>query len=646
MRLFHFVCFLSAVAAHSQLFMEGSFKRDGRTMAWALANPDDLDLSKPQAAYIFVHGNNRGTQQEILDMFLMSALAQASRLKALGLVVASPDTCTEDRMRCWNLTSDPKLLLAALRSGFDQTIRIDTTRVYLNGASQGGCFLDALLQSEPFRFGGGVYHECGCHTPDYSRYQNPDWTRSFKVFVSSTQEDYLYPYGVNAADFHRWWEGYDVRSSFARTGGHCQTHAETRDSALDWISGRIQIPSPPFAAHWERLLPLPGVKSLAALASGDLVMGTMGQDTSRVWQSTNSGRDWKQIWSMPDDKQTMTGSDGKEQVTWTGLVTLASVEDVVVVSRSNRLIWIHPNGSVRETASPLTNAQLRGDRMGGLWACVVNQVCHRSLDSGKTWKAISPHWFMAPEKDKTALENKAWEPFFHCYNGTSSKVYFPGPDFAPAESLAVPGELMTAVRHGSEIFAATWDGSRKNLYRWTQAQGWILQPWPADGKAMARSDRWPIELEMSSDGRLLVFGNPSLRQRDDGSWERMPGGAFFYGDEPGLILPDGRMISAMVAGDGLMIWVPRADLSMWSSVRRPASQSRSALQTRVEGRFLILPPGGTWAIRWFDASGRTLSRQTATGGTRLNLHPFATIPHRVWVEVASPGVRETLQIFH
>lgn len=645
MPLILLICLLAAVAAHSQLFLEGSFQRDGRSMAWVLANPKALDLTKPQAVYVHVHGNSKGTQQQILAGSQLTALAQASRLNALGLAVASPDTCTADLVRCWNFKSDPQLLLEAIRTGLDKTISVDTMRVYLNGVSQGGCFLDAVLQTETFQFGGGVYHECGCHNPDYTRSQNPAWTRSFKVFVSSTQDDYLLPYGVGAADFHRWWEGYDVRSSFGRPGGHCATHAETRDSALDWISGRIPISSPAFVPHWERLLPVKGVKGLAAMASGDLAMGTMGQDSSRVWRSSNGGRDWKQVWVMPDEKHSTTGSDGKEQVVWTGLASLATVGNVIVVSRSDRLHFILPDGTARETNSPVANAQLRGDRKGGLWACVVNQVCQRSLDSGRTWKAISPHWFMAPEKDKTALGTETWEPFFHCFNGTSSAIYFPGPDFAPAESISVPGELMTAVRRGSEVFATVWDGTRQNLHRWTQAQGWTLQAWPADGKAAPKRDRFPNEMEVAPDGRLLVLGNPSLRQRDDGTWERMPGGAFSSWDEPGLMLPDGRMISAMSQGDGLMTWVPRAELSIWSPVRHTSPKTRTNLRSRVEGRFLVLPAGGKWTLRWLDANGRTLRRESAPGGEPLEMRPDGLVHPMLWIEVTGTGVREILRLF-
>ena len=628
--------------AWSQSTRDGAFVRDGRSLAWRLVVPAGLDTTKPNPIYLNLHGNNTGTQLDMLTMFQYTVRQHVNHRGGIGVVLASPDVCSEgSSTRCWFSEEDGPLLLAALRTGFDGAFRIDTTKVTLHGGSQGSCFLDNVLQNETFGMTGGAFLECGCHSTYFDKTPDTAWARNFRVFVSSTTGDFLHEDGVAASDHFRWWSRLPTRSSLMNAGGHCQTPAAVEDSALDWLVGRIEIPESPFEPHWERIAPFPNVAGVVVTKQGVIWVSNTSGDTSNVWSSRDGGMNWSHVWSRPDSSYTWK-YDTSTYTSTVGLGGLAVQGEGVVVSHLRILHHLRPDGSRREFPSPGVMVGLASDATGRLWANWSTWTWSR--DTGATWNALPSGWQASPSMDRSALGGVALPFPLVRYGQGRYQFLTPTDDFTRAESTLIPDTMFTATRFESTLWALSWDGKRQNLHRRIGTGTWEKRPWPSAEGLVADTNRWRSALEAMPDGRLMVLGTPSFLEQPDGSWKRMPGGWFDFADDPGAFAPDGRILR--VAGmHGIMAWVPRPDLSVWSPTSvGPRPSSRSGLRTRREGVFLVLPAEGNWNVRWLDARGRTLRSTSLPGASRLEARPVGTVLGPQWIEVSGPGIRELFPV--
>lgn len=642
MRTFPAFVLALAVCAWSQTTRDGAFVRNGRSLAWRLVVPTGLDTTKPNPVYLHLHGNNTGTSQEMLEMFWYTVRAHVLKRGGIGVVLGSPDVCNEGSMvRCWSGEKDGPMLLEALRTGFDGAFRIDTTKVTLHGGSQGSCFLDNVLQTQTFGMTGGVFLDCGCHSAWYDKVPDTSWARKFRVFVSSTTEDFLHEDGFAAADHFRWWSRIPTRASLLNEGGHCSTPTRVSDSALDWLTGRIEIPETPFEPHWERVAPLKGIKGLVVTPRGVVYLAQSVRDTSRVWKSLDGGMSWASVWALPDSSYTWK-YDTSTYTSKVGLAGLAVQGEGVVVSHLQVFHHLRPDGSVRRIVSPGVEASLRSDGSGRLWTSWNSLQWSR--DTGATWSALPVGWQASYALDRSALGGMGLPFPIVRYRGETYQFLTPSDDFTHADSVTIPDEMFSVARQGSTLWAASWDGNRQNLHRRVGSGAWEKRPWPSADGLVADTIQWPSALEVGPDGRLLVLGTPSFQEQADGSWKRMPGGWFDFSSDPGAFVPDGRILR--VAGlDGLMAWVPRSDLSIWNPVSvSPRPSSRSGLRTRREGVFLVLPAEGAWNVRWLDARGRTLRSSTMPGGSRLEARPVGTVLGPQWIEVSGPSLRELFPV--
>ena len=629
--------------AWSQTTRDGSFVRDGRSLAWRLVVPAGLDTTKPSPVYLNLHGNNTGTQQDMLTMFQSTARQHVAERGGIGVVLASPEVCSEgSTTRCWDYENDGPLLIEALRTGFDGAFRIDTTKVTLHGGSQGACFLDDLLQTQKFGMSGGAFLECGCHSTYFDRAPDASWAKKFRVFVSSTTEDFLHEDGVATSDHFRWWSRMPTRSSLVNPGAHCETPAQASDSALDWLVGRIEIPEPTFEPHWEQLAPFSEVRGLVVTRGGVVWMSNTTGDTSHVWNSHDGGKTWSQVWSQADSVYTWK-YDTSTYVSKVGLGGLAVQGEGVVFSHLRVLHHLRPDGSRRVISSPGVAVGLASDATGRLWSSWSTWAW--SMDTGATWNAIPAGWQSSPSMDRTAL-GVAGLPFpILRYDGQGRYQFLtPSEDFTRADSTLVPDTMFTVTRFGSTLWAFSWDGRRQNLHRRIGAGAWEKRPWPSAEGLVADTIRWRSALDATPDGRLMVLGTPSFLEQPDGSWKRMPGGWFDFADDPGAFAPDGRILR--VAGThGIMAWVPRSDLSTWDPLSvQPRNSSRGTLRTRRQGVFLVLPSEGSWNVRWLDARGRTLKSANLPGASRLEARPVGTAIGHQWIEISGPSTRELFPV--
>lgn len=642
MRTLPALVLLLALGALAQTTRDGAFVRNGRSLAWRLVVPAGLDTTKPNPVYLHLHGNNTGTSQEMLEMFWYTARAHVLKRGGIGVALGSPDVCNEgSKVRCWFSEKDGPMLLEALRTGFDGAFRIDTTKVTLHGGSQGSCFLDNILQNQKLGMSGGAFLDCGCHSAYFDKVPDTSWARKFKIFVSSTTGDFLHEDGWAAAEHFRWWSRMPTRASLLNSGDHCSTPTRVSDSALDWLTGRIEIPEAPFEPHWERIAPFQGIKGLVVTPRGLIYMAQSLGDTSRVWKSQDGGMTWSGIWSMPDSSY-IWKVDTNSYTSSVGLGGIAVQGEGVVVSHLRVFHHLRPDGTRRQIPSPGVQTPLRSDGSGRLWTSWNSMMWSR--DTGANWMALPIGWQSSYALDRSAFGGTELPFPILRYRPGGYQVLTPSADFSSAESTLIPDTMYSVGRRGNTIWAMSWAGKRQNLHRKIGSGPWEKRPWPTADGLFPDTTQWPSALEIGLDGRLMVLGTPSFLEQADGSWKRMPGGWFDFYQDPGAFVPDGRILR--VAGlDGLMAWVPRPDLSIWSPTGvEPRSSSRSGLRTRREGAFLVLPSEGTWNVRWLDARGRTLRSTTLPGSSRLEARPSGSAQGPQWIEVTGPNTRELFSV--
>lgn len=633
-----------AVACLAQTSRDGAFVRDGRSLVWRMVFAPGTDTSKTLPAYFHLHGNNSGTQRQMLDYFEYNALRHTNKRGGIGIVLASPEYCTgSTTTRCWYAEKDGPLLTEAIRTGFDGALRIDTNHVTLHGGSQGTCFLDDFLQNQRVGWGGGAYLECGCHSSSYDKVPDDAWRGKFRVFVSSTTGDFLHEDGVQMADHFQYWSGLPMRASLMGTGGHCETPQPTVDSALDWLTARLEIPAPSFVPHWERLAPFTGIRGVAVSPSGTQWVATSNDTTSRIWESRDGGRSWSEALALRDSFTTYRW-DTTTYVFPQGLGGIAAVGDVLAVTHRDSLYVLGASGVVRRSRAPSTSMPLQSDGAGRLWG--NSYPWHWSRDTGATWTSAPSDWQVSHTMARAAFANASpIPPLFVRYGQGRYSILLPSADLAEADSSLVPDTLFSATRTGDSLWALSWDGIRQNLWRRLGSSSWTKLPWPAADGLVADSARWPSELAVGVDGRLMVLGTPSFRQTTQGGWERMPGGWFDFSDDLGAFVPDGRILRVGSVDDGLLVWVPTADLSIWSSLSvTPRSRTSDRARAVRDGPDLVLPAGGSYQLRWIDARGRTLHRIAMPGGSRLRALPRGEAVGPQWIEVVGPHGRDVFAV--
>lgn len=248
----------------------------GRTMLYRIHFRNEWDPDEPRGLVIFFHGNNRGTQR---DMVTASFLDPEVAL-SLGLAVAvvgSPEGADHRPyeatgrfsphfqnpsgsgwgLRYW-VEEDSRLVHELLQSGFNGSISVDYNRIVFWGGSAGTGFLGVFLARYAGLYGGGFYAQCGRQwaTDSHGLQRLPGprmranwapsfpWTPSstarvrerFRVFVQSTTEDHVYDFAAPAAHYYGEVLGLPTRADIDGPGGHCSPGTVPRAEVLTWLS--------------------------------------------------------------------------------------------------------------------------------------------------------------------------------------------------------------------------------------------------------------------------------------------------------------------------------------------------------------------------------------------------------------------------
>ncbi|MYD87553.1 MAG: hypothetical protein F4023_10945 [Acidobacteria bacterium] len=241
------------------------------------------DPSQPRGLVVFFHGNNSGTQRDMLTR----RYADAERALDLGLAIAFVGSPGANNVADPNAPSSPyfsnythigsgsgtrfwvyedeRLVHELLQSGFNGSIAVDYNRVFFWGGSAGTSFLTRFVERYAGLYGGGFYAWCGGAwgrginndriPPRMSANWAPTfpWTPSgtdgvrgrFRVFVQATTGDHVNPVPARMARYYREVLGLETRADLDGPGGHCRPGTVSSAEVLEWLSaGEDRNPAP------------------------------------------------------------------------------------------------------------------------------------------------------------------------------------------------------------------------------------------------------------------------------------------------------------------------------------------------------------------------------------------------------------------
>lgn len=230
----------------------------GRKAQVFFSLPAKYDPAVPSGMLMYFHGNDLDPDDTYQPPFYeFQDRADAHGLIAAALKSIDRRTNADGTIsREWR-DADGRLLEELLRSDIGGCFKLDRTRIYLEGASQGACFLSAnLAEFLPSDFQGGVIGLCGCWgTATFNHPVDIPTLRSrWKVFVENTTGDFLHDQGVMGLDIYKYNYGADVRADLDRAGGHCVDMRANAAAALNWmIDGTAYADPDANQPHWQAL---------------------------------------------------------------------------------------------------------------------------------------------------------------------------------------------------------------------------------------------------------------------------------------------------------------------------------------------------------------------------------------------------------
>ncbi len=237
----------------------------GRTIKFRVGYRAHWDLSEPRGALVSFHGNNPGTEDDMLSSSYL--LADTLENGLLFVSVASPSSREHSRdaprqgplfghrlhgsgVRNW-LPEDVRLIHELLQNDLGGEAAIDHDRIVFEGGSMGTVFLVRFLERYFGVYGGGFYAWCGnlnWHAPPpratipwsptipWSEHTTQLVAQRMRVFVESTTEDFLYDGAVTMRDYYRDVLGLDTRWDLDEPGGHCSRGATPISTIVQWLS--------------------------------------------------------------------------------------------------------------------------------------------------------------------------------------------------------------------------------------------------------------------------------------------------------------------------------------------------------------------------------------------------------------------------
>ena len=262
---------------------------------------------------VFFHGNNTGTQRNMIKSFLPSTTALARRHGLVGIVISSPEGGSAtlpwsvphnigDSVRFFNYAEDVDFVHELLQSGFGGFIDVDLSQVYLHGGSQGTCFLNRFVSKWGKHYGGGLLANCGCSEGlDPLLHVGPSRVDQFRVFVRATTGDFLHNLSRQAYGYYKYVVGFDTWGDLNTDGQHCSRSDISDDDALAWLrtgNGKNESVS---EAHVTRVSLFDRIVGLATDMHGAvwIVQQLLGAEPqATLWRSVDRGDSFEFIASL------------------------------------------------------------------------------------------------------------------------------------------------------------------------------------------------------------------------------------------------------------------------------------------------------------------------------------------------------------
>ena len=272
----------------------------GRTIEYRYWLEDDWGPQDGRGLYIFFHGNNEGTAEQMFDLFGPSIRPTAFDHDLVPVVVASP-TIHSNGLRDW-LSTDAPLVHELLQGGFGGNLVPDLRRVIFEGGSGGTGFLHQFLRLYGEQYGGGFWARCG-----FFLHADPTWNPKkefvdgFRVLVQATTEDFLYGGALKAYSYYKYTLGLETRGDLDAPGEHCATGDVLRFEGVAWLLHGTGLPEEADEPHVKRVSLLEYVVGIAVDADGVVwvVNQTPAQDAATLWRSVDRGLSWEVVSRVP-----------------------------------------------------------------------------------------------------------------------------------------------------------------------------------------------------------------------------------------------------------------------------------------------------------------------------------------------------------
>ena len=271
----------------------------GRTTLYRYSLKDDWNSRQPRGVLIYFHGNQIGTQQDMLN-FLPQFVAYQHDL--VPVVVASPEARPSDGIirRIWTI-EDQQLVHELLQSQFGGDFSVDFGRIVFWGGSAGSGFLYEFVRSYGENYGGGLLAWCGFGITDPLWRPTQQFRERFRVLVTATTEDWTHSWQTGRYGYYKYILGLETRGDLEAPGGHCRAGAYSWETAVGWLLDGTGIPEEPVEPHFERAAVFDYVAGLTVDGAGTLwiVRQTPAQEDAAIWRSVDRGTTWEAVSRVP-----------------------------------------------------------------------------------------------------------------------------------------------------------------------------------------------------------------------------------------------------------------------------------------------------------------------------------------------------------
>ena len=505
-----------------------------RTLLYRYELAEGQDAAVPQGVLLFFHGNNTGTQEQLVNSWFPYVKRHSAPLGLVPVALASPYT-KRTQLRDWHsgrgirhwYREDESLVHELLQTHFGGTFQVDHDRVFLWGASQGTCFLNEFVPRFGAHYGGGLLAECGC----FNR-RNPAWSPPsgfedrFRVFVQGTVRDFLYPDTLDAYGYWRYTIGLDTLGDLAADGGHCAVGKVSTTDALHWLVYGTGLPEETDLPHMARVSPMDYIVGVSVDEDGALwlVRQPPGLDTT-LWRSVDRGRTLEPVSTIDVRVHDLDAVDGALFVahpTPTSNSLPLHQHPLHVSTDQGRTFT-----PVALAGQPVLGARLVADRHGRIYFpgnVAGGSEVHVSSDRGASWSPLG----------LIAGGPYPWERFVNAESiatsDTTSYLFTGDLDVHHVGTTAGDDWNALAPPEGSLVYSMAWDGdlfwgSGGHSLRTSTDRGrtWSDVEWPPHGgsalaaKISALGGGQVFVADVGMDGHL----------RDHGAWRRIHGSGSF-----------------------------------------------------------------------------------------------------------------------